>query len=426
MLLALLLIACPAHAHADLFEGTPEPNTRLTEGPTELRLRFTEPLESRYTRVEVTDGNGTRYDTHTRIEGEDRRTLQVSLAGPLRDGLHTVTWRILGVDGHTEGGAYLLAVNASLTGTDPEALHAAAAASAEADHGAHDQAIVGGAAFFGSSLAFGIPVVLVLVAARAVPGARHRGHERLAATAALLAGGAFLLQYVSFARVIEAPFLGALDTRAGLTLALRALLLAAAAALLLVAASRKRETPRTGLRVAAAVLAFGALVATTFSSHAAAAPTGRALAMGVDLLHQAAVGVWVSGVAILLGFATFRVPSADLRATLLRFSPYALTAALVVLLTGVYASLRYVPDPAFLASTTWGRVLLAKVGLFTVVLVLGGLTRYVFAPRLLRDGSERALSRLEMLLLAELATMALVLMLVAVLVGNDTPPLPSP
>lgn len=146
------------------------------------------------------------------------------------------------------------------------------------------------------------------------------------------------------------------------------------AALVTVAARSERTVYWWAATGTAALL----LMTLTQLSHAAA--EGSFLPFLADWLHVAAATVWAGG---LLGFVFVffsgrldAVP-ADLRAELRersvwRFSRLAAGAVMVLASTGLYAILLHVPNLAALVGTAYGRALLTKLGLLTLVFALGG------------------------------------------------------
>ena len=112
-------------------------------------------------------------------------------------------------------------------------------------------------------------------------------------------------------------------------------------------------------------------------SHAAA--TGRFWPLVADWTHAVAAGVWTGG---LVGFViavfsgSLRGLPPDRRAKLRersvrRFSLLATSGVAVIAVTGLYATLLHVPSPQSLVDTPYGRVLLVKLGLLTLVLAIG-------------------------------------------------------
>ena len=128
----------------------------------------------------------------------------------------------------------------------------------------------------------------------------------------------------------------------------------------------------------AAIGASGMLLMTlTGLSHAAA--TGRLLPLLADWTHAVAAAVWMGG---LLGFGvalcsgTYRSLAPDSRTKLRdrsvrRFSAVATFAVVVLACTGLYAAVLHVPNPQALLATPYGRALIAKLALLSLLLAVG-------------------------------------------------------
>jgi copper transport protein len=135
-------------------------------------------------------------------------------------------------------------------------------------------------------------------------------------------------------------------------------------------------------------LALAGGVALTFSlnSHGAAQQQGAALAIALDWLHLAAMIAWLGGLLpLLLAIrAARRAPERALPLAILipRFSWLSAPCIALLTLTGLYSYLLHVERLELLAATTYGRALLVKLGLFVLLLLLGGLNLFVLSRRL--------------------------------------------
>lgn len=104
---ALLLLAVSsktaAHAHAFLDHASPLVGRTVAAAPREVSLWFTQSLEPAFSRVEVTDANGSRVDQgKAQVSGS---TMRVGLK-PLGAGTYRVHWHVLSVDTHTSQGSF--------------------------------------------------------------------------------------------------------------------------------------------------------------------------------------------------------------------------------------------------------------------------------------------------------------------------------
>lgn len=114
----LLLLCGPAQAHARLEETYPADGDTLADPPEQVQLRFNEPVEAEFDPVEVYDQGDARVDEEdARVSPDDRRLLVVDL-DELREGSHTVEWRVTSADGHPVSGTYEFDVDASAADSD--------------------------------------------------------------------------------------------------------------------------------------------------------------------------------------------------------------------------------------------------------------------------------------------------------------------
>jgi len=127
--------------------------------------------------------------------------------------------------------------------------------------------------------------------------------------------------------------------------------------------ARSGRSISSGLPLAAAIL-----LGSVTTGHAWSRVDNRGVLVVFDLLHQAAAGVWIGGLPILLIAlgATQSPESAGLIAR--RFSRTALIGVGIVLLAGIGLSLFYLDAPNAIYGTAYGIMLLSKVGLFVVLL----------------------------------------------------------
>lgn len=144
------------------------------------------------------------------------------------------------------------------------------------------------------------------------------------------------------------------------------LALARAAALALAAALARRSL------VAGGLAAFAAIVFTSLVSHAAAQPEQRFAAIAAQLAHITAVAVWMG---VLLHLYLLRgALHGDARLVTLvvsRFTPVALCTTVVLLITGIFATLRWLGEPAAFFGSAYGWTLLVKLALIVPAVFAG-------------------------------------------------------
>ena len=110
-LTAAMLLSCglaaPAFAHARLVSANPAANGMAMPPPTELRLKFSEAVEPRFTKVSVTGPGKKAIETgQVSVDPNDSTQLIVPLKAPLPDGNYIVNWQAVSSDGHKVKGSY--------------------------------------------------------------------------------------------------------------------------------------------------------------------------------------------------------------------------------------------------------------------------------------------------------------------------------
>jgi copper transport protein len=105
LLAAILAPVAPAQAHAFLESSDPSANAVVPSAPSSMVLRFTESLESSYSRAELFDQSGAVVPGVTSTVGTDQRSMTATIPPGLPNGTYSIQWRTLSnVDGHTAQG----------------------------------------------------------------------------------------------------------------------------------------------------------------------------------------------------------------------------------------------------------------------------------------------------------------------------------
>lgn len=179
----------------------------------------------------------------------------------------------------------------------------------------------------------------------------------------------------------------------------------------------------------ASVIAAGALLAGfTLISHAGG--SGVILAM-IDWLHLMAAAAWVGGLPALI--LSLRVTPAEDRPAVgrllvPRFSGMAVISFLVLVVTGTGAAWKFVASLQGLVGSLYGRSLLVKLSLVSLMAVLGAVNRFVLRPRIVARDPE-SLARFHTTAGVEIVAGVIVLLVVGALgimpPAAATPPRPA-
>jgi hypothetical protein len=108
--LAFSFAATAAFAHAQLEKATPAVGGAVTS-PAEIRLKFSEGVEPRFSGLTLTaEGGGAVPLGSVSVDPADKSVLIVKIARTLPPGVYTVTWRAVSVDTHHTQGDFQFTV----------------------------------------------------------------------------------------------------------------------------------------------------------------------------------------------------------------------------------------------------------------------------------------------------------------------------
>jgi copper transport protein len=383
----LLLTAAPAWAHAVLESTDPPKDGVATQSPPQLTLNFNENVEVSFGAIRVYTCSGSRVTTGAPHHGPTSDATVLVSVPKLDPGVYLVAWRVISADSHPVQGTYSFrigpgappTVNGCATETNAKSSKTVGALFAAART----------AVFVGLALLIGAGAFLVLIA-RGTSAARWT--RRMMWTGwiilALSTIGALMLQgpYAAGAGIGDAVrwrvISDVLHTRYGHVTQVRLLLLAAALVLVLFAgrADRARRAP-IAWTIPAALVAIGLAGTPGFAGHAG---TGdwTFFAVVFDTIHVLAMSVWLGGLVVLLLAALGGGFSGGLRHALITFSRVAFTCVVVLVATGLFASWRQVGFRiSGYTSTSYGRILLVKIGLVALLVGLAAISRSIVRKR---------------------------------------------
>jgi copper transport protein len=381
---ALLAGASPAAAHAALTGSNPKDGAVVATAPKEVTLTFSEQIAMGDDSIRVLEPSGKRADT---AEVRDLGTggtvaYGVALHSSLPDGTYTVAWQAVSADSHPVSGAFTFSIGAPSSTTVALPDEQAGGGLVGFLYGVARYVAYAGFVLLAGGAAF---VLLCWQRGAAVrPVQRLVVHGWVAMTASTLAMLLLRGPYTTSGSLGDVLDLGALpavlESKTGAALVSRLLLLGAAALFVAVlfGAFAKREDGAEkkdltfGLAIGGSVVAAGIAATWALSEHAS---TGiqPSVAMPVDVLHLLAVAVWLGGLATLLT-ALYRSAAVERRAVR-RFSTVAFVSVVVLAATGLYQSWRQVGSWSALTGTTYGRLLLLKVGLVAVMVGVAWISR---------------------------------------------------
>ncbi|MDG4808182.1 copper resistance protein CopC [Micromonospora sp. WMMD1120] len=403
----LIAPATPASAHAVLESTSPAASSVVPSGPSEVVLTFSESVRKVPDKIRIIAPDGSRAD-----RGEpafDGGVVRIPVDPGGGRGTYLVSFRVISADSHPVSGAFTYSVGAPST--------------PPVDSGSDSRAnpVVGNAVKVARFLGYAGLVLLIgpaLVLAALWPRRlSRRGPTRLAwaglglvafATLADLwlqvpytaGGGLFDVTGEGFGTVFGSAFGAAHLVRLGL--------LAASAFLLRPILARPAGRADA---IILAILGGAALFTWPLAGHPAASPA-PAVSVVVDAVHLGSMAVWLGGLLMLAVFLLRQADERELGAILPIWSRWAALAVSALLLAGTVQALIEVATPKALVETTYGRLLLAKIGLFALVIVVAAYSRHLVRSRI----AEQRPAPVRRAVWAELAVTVVVLGLSATLV----------
>ncbi|WP_341926127.1 copper resistance protein CopC [Nocardioides psychrotolerans] len=376
--LALLLVgAAPASAHATLVSSDPAEGEVVATVPDVVTFTFDEPVNLTADAVRVFDAAGDPVDS----SAEARDTVVTAdLPDELDDGTYVVTWRAVSSDGHPISGSLTFSI-----GAPSETVVAPPVDAAPSNDLRSDLSVVQAIQYVGLLLAAGLVVFGTWIGGAVIP-AKARVRIRLVAGAA--AGAAVL------GAAGAVPLAGAYQQGLGLEGAVSAaafdlslvgddlLVLVLVVVGLGLAVLGIGEVSRVGRpRLLATTGAAVAVLAPALVGHTRAFEPVTLLVV-TDVVHLAAGATWLGGLvglAITLPLLAHREREAALVVS--RFSSAAAAVLVLLVATGSLMAWRVLGSWAGLVDTTYGTLLLVKVGIALVVVALAAHNRFRLLPR---------------------------------------------
>jgi copper transport protein len=391
-----LAVPASASAHAYLVRTVPAASGVVNTPPAQVSLTFDEAVEPRFAIISVTDKDGHQVtDGRPERSPSDPNTLVVPLK-KIPEGWYLVYWRVISVDGHPVRSAFTFAVGPN-QGPQPEFVIPSIAESAATPRLVSARAAV----FLTVMSAIGL-LVLRLGIARPVIRRVDGTNLRAVSIAFFAAAALGLIAIPVYLEIATAEFSlrSALDLGAVVPLwhssafgrgyidmwiCFALFVAAAAVALWLDRPERPQRSIAELLAAAAAAAAALAVLVVPGAAGHAAQTAPRGVSLFLDWLHLTAGSVWVGGLLGLLVLwrslpAARRV--AGLAVTVPRFSNTALVSVLLLLGTGIGATVIHMPTLPALWQTSYGRTILVKVALLACAMLLAAVNLVRTKPRL--------------------------------------------
>lgn len=436
---ALFLAPSSVSAHNSLVSSDPADGSALEVAPTQVTWLFDKPVPLETLTVTLIDATGIRTELVGSVHGPTGENVVVTPLPVLLPGPVSVRWRLVGPDGHPVTGRVDITVSQPAVATSqleaapttsvaqvspnvPSVPGAPTGDSADVTDRSYSMGpVVRWAVRYVSYAAIMAIVGILLTSATVWPGAGDHPLLRRIVSGSLFATVALgFIQLLVLASDVSgrAPWSSfgsiatATTTDAGMALSLRIALALSMWVVLFAADIAHRDVYWT----AVAIPGLGLLGTWAFAGHSASM-RWPVVGVIVDVVHHAAAGLWIGGLAIVGRIVLAASKPAPVEMTVRRFSSVAAVCVGVLVATGAIQALRLVGSPLALLEATHGRLLVAKLAILGVMLAMANTNRRRLARGLSSSSEiERDIGALRRAVLGEFVTGVAIVGLTAAMV----------
>ncbi|MFN2539623.1 MAG: copper resistance CopC/CopD family protein [Mycobacteriales bacterium] len=368
--LVLLGVAAPdALAHAALLKTTPQDSQILESAPREVTLTFGEDVSIGLGQLKVLTAEGTRVDTGVPTQSSGGSVVHIPLSSGLGQGSYVVLWRVVSADSHPVSGAFTFSIGKTSGNIDERKgrgdLTSLAAAPRAPGIALGTTRFLG----FAALLVFlGGAIFCLVLWPAGVPRLRRTMFAAAVGECVMAVLALFLEGPYASGEGIGKTFDGhllsvILKTKYGEATLTRIAIAAVAAVAVLAVGKRVGRAPG-GL-----FAALGLFMAMTWSAAGhAGVGSWEPWTNVFDTVHLVFVSAWVGGLVVMV--RGLRRWTDDEQAALLPgWSRLAFWSVVVLVATGVFATVREVSELGALFSTRYGLLLVAKYALVGLMLL---------------------------------------------------------
>ncbi|KQL40259.1 hypothetical protein AN960_07250 [Bacillus sp. FJAT-25509] len=379
LLIAATLFPSLASAHAYIIKSTPSENQVFVNSPQRIQIKFDESVQSAFHSLQVLDESGNRVDLQNgKINKQNHSILEGNLKPNLPDGNYHIAWKVISSDGHSVNGVIPFRVGK---------VDGSSAISNKANQSLPNTDVMGTYWIeYMSLLLFVGLLFFCLFVYKSDQKNRMIAFKNSKALLLIFYFG--ILFSVLFSLFVETKnyangswqsifhkdlLLETIkSTKFGNVWVIQLLLLIVLANSLYMAWKSEQKSSFYWW-LSALLVSFFLLISKAFIGHASM--QNDFLPILLDSIHLLAVSIWLGG---LIGIS-YLLPKIQKKheknenywKTTQRYSIWATLSVTLLIGTGIYASLKYVPNFYALLHTTYGKVLCGKVILFVIMLILG-------------------------------------------------------
>jgi len=437
---AALGLPAAASAHAYLVKTSPVASATIDTPPKTVALTFDEAVEPRFAIISVSDQYGHQHTAGAPQRSSSNPDTILVPVDRLAEGWYLVYWRAISVDGHPVRGAFTFAIGPNAGPAPqfpvPSTSETAATPRLLIARWVVFLSVMGAIGLLALRLAIARPVI------RRVDGTGLRAVTVAFGVSSLIG----LIAIPIYALIATADFAlrSAFDVGAliplihvsafgrgylYLWLVFALFVFAAAVAIRIDRPEREQRSIAELLATGGVVLAGAAVLLIPGLAGHAAQTSPRGVSLLLDWLHLLAGSLWVGGLAgLLVLWRSLPVArrAAGLVIAVPRFSNVAFGSVLLLIGSGVGATIIHLPTLASLWQTSYGKALLVKIGLLLAALLLASGNLLRTKPRLAIAAGDPQVGASTARLLRRLVSGELVLVAGAVFAAAVLSSLPPP
>jgi copper transport protein len=378
-----------SYGHAWVEKSDPVQGQSLATQPSKIDVYFNDPIDIRYSQLKVLDSNAKEVqekDQH--YINNDQSTLSVSLPSGLKDGIYTITTKVLDqTDGHVTKDAIVFAIGQAV----PQNLSSSTASNYEEI--SIPEAIARFPALIGQVMVVGVsfatlwlwgPISRISWLGNALAETRIKIDQSMMKLAVigsiiLVSSGFVMISVQAFS--INAGILDAINTKFGSIWVIRMIVSSILLALSFTMYHKiKKSNAICPKSYVFGLLGIGLIVLTTTSLISHGAATGKILPLIVDFIHGVAASFWIGGI-IYIAFVLMPklrqlssdvVSASTISIIIPRFTIAAITILGSIVITGPILLYALENNLALTLASTYGKILIVKLSLAAVLIVIGG------------------------------------------------------
>ncbi|MDM5188176.1 copper resistance protein CopC [Bacillus sp. DX4.1] len=427
----IMLVPTATSAHAYIAKATPSENETLVKAPSVVSIEFDEVLQSSsFNTLFVVDASGKRVDLkNAHIKKKNPEVMEAGVKQNIPNGTYSIQWKAISADGHPIQGVIPFSIGTP--GKDSSSLQTKIIGYIPQA----DMIIERGLLYTSFALYIGV-IFFNLLIYKGQDNQSIKVHSRSKTIIWLSLLGmmiSLLLNLPLQAKInADVSWINAFHPsllKETLKLSIFGYVWMIQIALVIILtivtyfAIKRGNLSSFKAWTTPSLFLIGLLVTKAINSHSYGLKY-REVAVAMDFLHLFAASLWIGGLAAIV----LLLPKSSINEkgnkgnwsmywdAIQRFSPWAIGAVIVILITGLFNSTFFIPTIHSLFDTRYGLALLVKVILFVGMGVLG-ITHFV-KSRMRRKKGLGTTAKIEW------GIGISILVIVAILTNSPTPPMP--